>query len=277
MRKYYSSYTGNQIDEAVRAIVENQIQLEDLSPELIAEIKKWIAEGQNTGENVREVEFDLRERFPETGDPRVLYVAIDQDRIYYWSGNTYREIKTGAHDEVIDALQQEINKNKVAIAKNSSDIITLNTLVQANMIRINSIDASIEALTEGLENKASVESVLGLGGRVDELQALVGVRNSGDNRTIFEILYQQQEEINSNQASIEELENRLNNDYYTKEEVMEELEKTVPTSDDIKEMVNDIAENDETFDEAIDNKLDEKLDDYVKFGDEEIILSGGNA
>ena len=40
IKKYYSSYTGKQIDEAVKAIVENEIKLEDLSQELIAEIKK---------------------------------------------------------------------------------------------------------------------------------------------------------------------------------------------------------------------------------------------
>lgn len=39
MRKYYSNYTGKQIDEAVGAIIENQISLEDLSPELVATIK----------------------------------------------------------------------------------------------------------------------------------------------------------------------------------------------------------------------------------------------
>jgi hypothetical protein len=40
IKKYYSNYTGKQIDEAVKAIVENEIKLEDLSQELIAEIKK---------------------------------------------------------------------------------------------------------------------------------------------------------------------------------------------------------------------------------------------
>jgi hypothetical protein len=39
IKKYYSSYTGKQIDEAVRAIVENGVQLEDFSPELIETIK----------------------------------------------------------------------------------------------------------------------------------------------------------------------------------------------------------------------------------------------
>ena len=42
IKRYYSNYTGTQIDEAVKTIVENQIGLEDLSPELVAEIKSGL-------------------------------------------------------------------------------------------------------------------------------------------------------------------------------------------------------------------------------------------
>ena len=35
------SYSGREVDEAVRTIVENDIQLTNLSPELVAEIKTW--------------------------------------------------------------------------------------------------------------------------------------------------------------------------------------------------------------------------------------------
>lgn len=41
IKRYYSEYTGQQIDEAVKVIIENNIQLTDLSPELVAEIKTW--------------------------------------------------------------------------------------------------------------------------------------------------------------------------------------------------------------------------------------------
>lgn len=37
--KYISKYTGAQIDEAVKAIIENDIQVDDLSPALIETIK----------------------------------------------------------------------------------------------------------------------------------------------------------------------------------------------------------------------------------------------
>lgn len=37
--KYISKYTGSQIDEAIQAIVENNIQLEDFSPDLVNTIQ----------------------------------------------------------------------------------------------------------------------------------------------------------------------------------------------------------------------------------------------
>ena len=42
IKRYVSKYTGQQIDEAVKAIqnASYQIGLEDLTPELISEIKK---------------------------------------------------------------------------------------------------------------------------------------------------------------------------------------------------------------------------------------------
>ena len=39
IKRYYSSYTGQQIDEAVKAIAD-KIELDDLHPDLVTEIKK---------------------------------------------------------------------------------------------------------------------------------------------------------------------------------------------------------------------------------------------
>jgi hypothetical protein len=80
IKRYYSNYTGKQIDEAVKAIIENGIQLEDFSPELIAEIKKWIADGKSDKE---ELVFKTHYGFPAIGDPNKLYVATDENKIYY--------------------------------------------------------------------------------------------------------------------------------------------------------------------------------------------------
>ena len=38
IKRYFSKYTGQQIDEAIGAIIENNIQESDLSSELIATI-----------------------------------------------------------------------------------------------------------------------------------------------------------------------------------------------------------------------------------------------
>lgn len=41
IKRYFSKYTGQQIDEAIGALIENNIQLSDLSESLVAEIKNW--------------------------------------------------------------------------------------------------------------------------------------------------------------------------------------------------------------------------------------------
>lgn len=79
MRKYYSNYTGRQIDEAVGAIIENQISLEDLSPELVATIQSWCSGGEGSQELV----FRNRNEFPEQGDKLSLYIAVDEKKLYY--------------------------------------------------------------------------------------------------------------------------------------------------------------------------------------------------
>lgn len=87
MRKYYSDYTGKQIDEAVGAIIENKVSIEDLSPELVATIKGWIAEGAGA-EEARELVFQTHYDFPSVGDSSKLYIATDENRAYYWSDKT---------------------------------------------------------------------------------------------------------------------------------------------------------------------------------------------
>lgn len=82
IKRYYSNYTGKQIDEAVKAIIENGIQLEDFSPELIAEIKKWIAEG-GSGNSKEELVFKNHYEFPSIGTSNILYIATDESKIYY--------------------------------------------------------------------------------------------------------------------------------------------------------------------------------------------------
>lgn len=88
IKRYYSKYTGTQIDEAVKAIIENGIKLEDFSPELIAEIKKWIAESGGSG-GARELVFNNHYEFPSVGDSNMLYIATDENVIYYWNKTNY--------------------------------------------------------------------------------------------------------------------------------------------------------------------------------------------
>ena len=84
IKRYYSNYTGKQIDEAVKAIVENQVSLEDLSSELIAEIKRWIKEAIDEG-GTKELVFANHYEFPNIGQANILYIATDESKVYFWS------------------------------------------------------------------------------------------------------------------------------------------------------------------------------------------------
>lgn len=81
IKKYYSSYTGQQIDEAVHAIIENNIKIEDLSPELIDTLRLWISEAG--------IDFLKFVEFPNPGTEHRLYVATDKQSIYCWYEGQY--------------------------------------------------------------------------------------------------------------------------------------------------------------------------------------------
>lgn len=109
IKKYYSSYTGKQIDEAVKTIVENEIKLEDLSQELIAEIKKWIAEGGSSG--VEELHFSTHFDFPNVGEANKLYIATDEDKVYYWKESHYVALATSEMEDIAEINCGGANNN----------------------------------------------------------------------------------------------------------------------------------------------------------------------
>ena len=97
IKRYYSSYTGKQIDEAVRAIVENQVTLADLSPELVAEIKSWVSGG--SCEDIILLGYFYNDKFYEDNSyttelaqkENKLYIDIDTNKIYYFKSNVFKE------------------------------------------------------------------------------------------------------------------------------------------------------------------------------------------
>ena len=96
IKRYVSKYTGQQIDEAVKAIqnASYQVGLEDLTPELISEIKKWIAEGSGgTYGEKTELKFKNHNEFPNIGTEGLLYIALDEGVSYYWYNMKYNAIK----------------------------------------------------------------------------------------------------------------------------------------------------------------------------------------
>lgn len=216
IKRYYSSYTGKQIDEAVKTIVENQIGLEDLSPELVAEIKSWVATGEG-GEGIRELEFDSRSKFPELGNPLALYIATDEDRIYYWSNKgEYRALTSPTPDAIINQ-----------VAKNESDIRALETLlssdVQAlqsqinnanirisnNAVKIASSESKILNFENALKDKADLAALNSVSDSVEELRVIIGLRKEGETRTVFEILEAQDNKIAAQDTLISSLGDRV--------------------------------------------------------------------
>ena len=96
IKRYVSKYTGQQIDEAVKAIqnASYQVGLEDLTPELISEITKWIAEGSGgTSGEKTELKFKNHNEFPNIGTEGLLYIALDEGISYYWYNMKYNAIK----------------------------------------------------------------------------------------------------------------------------------------------------------------------------------------
>ena len=91
IKKYYSSYTGKQIDEAVKAIIENGISWEDFSPEL-QEYLKSLAK--------KELVFNNHFEFPSIGNSETLYIAVDENKIYYWKDSHYVVISGVELDEI---------------------------------------------------------------------------------------------------------------------------------------------------------------------------------
>ncbi len=77
IKKYISKYTGPQIDEAVHAIVENDITVDDLSPDLIETIKNW-------GGGEVSLTLAAFSEFPAIGEENRLYFATDKNTIYTW-------------------------------------------------------------------------------------------------------------------------------------------------------------------------------------------------
>lgn len=219
IKRYYSSYTGKQIDEAVKTIVENQIGLEDLSPELVAEIKSWVATGEG-GEGIRELEFDSRNKFPELGNPLALYIATDEERIYYWSSEgKYKPLTSPTPDAIINRIAQNESDIK-ALQENAealqTQITDANTSISENAVKIASNESKILNLENALKDKADLAALNEVKASVENLSGIIGLRKEGETRSVFEILEAQErnlvsldEKIAINTSSIAGLNEKL--------------------------------------------------------------------
>jgi hypothetical protein len=219
IKRYYSSYTGKQIDEAVKTIVENQIGLEDLSPELVAEIKSWVATGEG-GEGIRELEFDSRNKFPELGNPLALYIATDEERIYYWSSEgKYKPLTSPTPDAIINRIaknESDIKALQENAAALQTQITSANIAISGNAVKIASNETKILNLENALKDKANLAALNEVKASVENLSGIIGLRKEGETRSVFEILEAQEnnfsslaEKVNLNTSSIAGLNEKL--------------------------------------------------------------------
>ena len=219
IKRYYSSYTGKQIDEAVKTIVENQIGLEDLSPELVAEIKSWVATGEG-GEGIRELEFDSRSKFPELGNPLALYIATDEERIYYWSSEgKYKPLTSPTPDAIINRIaknESDIKALQENAAALQTQITSANIAISGNAVKIASNETKILNLENALKDKANLAALNEVKASVENLSGIIGLRKEGETRSVFEILEAHEnnfsslaEKINLNTSSIAGLNEKL--------------------------------------------------------------------
>lgn len=212
IKRYYSSYTGKQIDEAVKTIVENQIGLEDLSPELVAEIKSWVATGEG-GEGIRELEFDSRNKFPELGNPLALYIATDEERIYYWSSEgKYKPLTSPTPDAIINRIaknESDIKALQENAAALQTQITSANIAISGNAVKIASNESKILNLENALKDKADLAALNSVSASVQELRGIIGPRKEGETRTVFEILEAQDNKIAAQDTLISSLGDRV--------------------------------------------------------------------
>jgi hypothetical protein len=64
---------------------------------------------------VRELRFEERSGFPETGLFNILYIATDQNLVYRWNGNGYIEVSSagGIIDDAIKGTDKTWSSSKI--------------------------------------------------------------------------------------------------------------------------------------------------------------------
>ena len=113
IKRHYSKYTGNQIDEAVKAIVENKVLWEDFDENLQAyfrgleELVESLAESSQNYK--KQVVLSTHYEFPKEGEEGVLYIATDENKMYYWY-NDPNKINTGYVEIAIEAEMPDIKE-----------------------------------------------------------------------------------------------------------------------------------------------------------------------
>lgn len=62
------------------------------------------------GSDVKELRFLPRESFPDSGATGILYIATDDDSMYYWDGSDYKKLSSSEIADLIDDTVVELDK-----------------------------------------------------------------------------------------------------------------------------------------------------------------------
>ena len=148
------------------------------------------------------LEFDTTSLFPETGDTGILYVALDTNKVYRWSGTTYIYITSGAVDSVagkkgvvtladmgLDNVDNTSDMNKpVSTAQAEANALIKNdastdATEKANVAQANAIAASAPASHVGSGDNAHTTATTSTHGFMssDDKQKLDGIATGATN------------------------------------------------------------------------------------------------
>jgi hypothetical protein len=148
------------------------------------------------------LEFDTTLLFPETGDTGILYVALDTNKVYRWSGTTYIYITSGAVDSVagkkgvvtladmgLDNVDNTSDMNKpVSTAQAAANTLIKNdastdATEKANAAQANAIAASAPASHVGSGDNAHTTATTSTHGFMssDDKQKLDGIAQNANN------------------------------------------------------------------------------------------------
>lgn len=169
IKKYYSKYTGSQIDEAVKTIIENNIVLEDLSPELVQKLYEALQTVKNDILGDVVPEYSTLEQIGNAIDSQQLTIDMNYEELSKSIYNTRLNI-TNLQNTKADKTEipTKVSQLEYDVELDLSDYYTKQEVNnQLSSIPKFSIEVVAELPTENISN-TTVYLVQSTGGTEDD-------------------------------------------------------------------------------------------------------------